>query len=121
MAVQLNEEAGSNVVEVTATGKLADEDYQRLVPAFERLVREHGKLRILFNMVDFHGWHIDALWDDIKFDLKHFSDVEMLAMVGDTAWEKGMSVFCRPFTTATVRYFDRSAMDEARAWLHNRA
>jgi hypothetical protein len=28
-----------------------------------------------------------------------------------------MSVFCRPFTTAQVRYFDRAAADEARQWL----
>jgi pimeloyl-ACP methyl ester carboxylesterase len=30
-------------------------------------------------------------------------------MVGDKQWEKGMSVFCRPFTTATIHYFDHAA------------
>jgi hypothetical protein len=68
-------------------------------------------------MVDFHGWEGAALWDDIKFDVKHFSDIDRLAMVGDRKWEKGMSVFCQPFTTAKVRYFDRAAIDEARAWV----
>ncbi len=38
-------------------------------------------------------------------------------MIGEKKWEKGMSVFCKPFTTAKIRYFDRSAMDEAQAWL----
>jgi hypothetical protein len=38
-------------------------------------------------------------------------------MVGDKQWEKGMSVFCRPFTTATVRYFDHAALEDARAWV----
>jgi hypothetical protein len=28
-----------------------------------------------------------------------------------------MSVFCKPFTTAKIRYFDRAAIAEARAWL----
>ena len=55
--------------------------------------------------------------DNIKFDLKHFSDIERLALVGEKRWEKGMSVFCRPFTTAKIRYFDRPAVAEARAWL----
>ena len=68
-------------------------------------------------MFDFHGWNAGALWDDLKFDLKHFSDIERLAIVGDKAWEKGMSVFCRPFTTATIRYFDRSAIEDARQWV----
>ena len=54
---------------------------------------------------------------DLKFDLKHFADIERLALVGDKKWEKGMSVFCKPFTTAKIRYFDRAAIAEARAWL----
>jgi hypothetical protein len=43
--------------------------------------------------------------------------VERLAMVGDKKWEKGMSVFCKPFTTAKICYFDRADIADARAWL----
>jgi len=32
-----------------------------------------------------------------------------------------MAVFCRPFTSAKVRYFDRSAIDEARTWIEGDA
>jgi len=28
-----------------------------------------------------------------------------------------MSVFCKPFTTAKIRYFDKAQAAEARAWL----
>ncbi len=28
-----------------------------------------------------------------------------------------MAAFCKPFTTATIRYFDHSKAAEARAWL----
>jgi hypothetical protein len=31
------------------------EDYEHFVPEFERLVRQHGKLRVLFDMTGFHG------------------------------------------------------------------
>jgi hypothetical protein len=117
MAIQIDETSGVNVLEVHVSGKLAHSDYQHFVPVFERAVQQHGKIRILFEMSDFHGWDGGALWDDIKFDLKHFSDIERLALVGDKQWEKGMSLFCRPFTTAQVRYFDRSAVKEARQWL----
>jgi hypothetical protein len=67
-------------------------------------------------MKDFQVWDAGGLWEDIKFDLKHFSDVERLAIVGEKKWQKGMSQFCRPFTTAKVHYFDRSALDEACKW-----
>ena len=117
MAVKLNETDEGRVVEIHVSGKLTHEDYEKFVPEFERLIREHGKIRILFEMSDFHGWQFAALWDDAKFDLKHFSDIERLAMVGDKAWEKGMSAFCRPFTTARIRYFDHAALAEARDWL----
>jgi hypothetical protein len=117
MAARLTEKNGGTVLDVAVTGKLTHSDYERFIPAFERLAKQHGKIRVLFEMTDFHGWEAAALWDDIKFDLKHFADIERLAIVGDKQWEKGMSVFCRPFTTATIRYFDHAAIEEARAWL----
>jgi hypothetical protein len=116
MAIKLNHLDGGKVLEVQVSGKLAHEDYQHFVPEFERLIKEHGKISVLFEMSDFHGWGAKALWDDIKFDLKHFSDIERIAMVGDKKWEKGMSVFCRPFSTARVRYFEMADLEEARAW-----
>ena len=117
MAIKLSNMEGGNLLEVQVTGRLVHEDYEQFVPEFERLLSEHGKLRLLFEMVDFHGWSVCALWDDIKFDVKHFSDIEQMAMVGDEKWEKGMSVFCKPFTRAKIQYFDRSAIGEARKWL----
>jgi hypothetical protein len=120
MAIKLNETDGGKALEVQVTGTLAHEDYQHFVPEFERLVKQHGKIRVLFEMVDFHGWDGAALWDDIKFDAKHFSDIDRLAMVGNRKWEKGMSLFCRPFTTAKIRYFDRAAIAEAKAWVESR-
>jgi hypothetical protein len=117
MSVKIDETSNSRVLEVQVSDKLSHEDYQEMVPMFERLIEQHGKISILFEMVDFHGWEGAALWDDIKFDLAHFSDINRLAMVGDKKWEKGMSLFCRPFTTAKIRYFDRQAIAEARAWV----
>jgi hypothetical protein len=117
MTTRLTEKAGGKVLEVAVSGRLAHSDYEHFVPAFERLVKQHGKVAVLFEMTAFHGWEAAAVWDDIKFDLRHFSDIERLAMVGDKTWEKGMSVFCRPFTSATIRYFDHAAIEEARAWL----
>jgi hypothetical protein len=67
-------------------------------------------------MAGFHGWTTGALWEDIKFDVKHFSDIERVAMVGEKKWQKGMSEFCRPFTTAKIRYFDHSEANAAREW-----
>ena len=117
MSIQLKEEDGGTVLHVYVSGKLTKEDYEHFVQEFERLVRKNGKLGVLFDMSGFHGWEAGALWEDIKFDIKHFSDIERLAMVGDKKWEHGMATFCKPFTSAKVRYFDLANAAGARLWL----
>lgn len=115
--ITLTETCGGKLLEVEMTGKLDKAAYERLVPVLERLVHQHGKVRLLVSMRDFHGWTAGALWQDIKFDAKHFNDIERIAMVGEKSWQHGMSVFCKPFTTAKVRYFDQPELSQARAWL----
>jgi hypothetical protein len=117
MSVDLHEEASGKVLVIKLTGKLTKEDYENVLPEVERLIKAHGKLRMLVQMHDFHGWTAGALWQDIKFDLKHFRDIDRLALVGEKAWEHGMAVFCKPFTTAAVRYFDRGDADQAESWV----
>lgn len=118
MALTYHEEADGKILVVNASGKLSKADYEQFVPETERLIKKFTKIRILFEMHGFHGWAASGIWDDIKFDLKHFKDIERLAMVGEKSWEHGMAVFCRPFTTAKVQYFDRSQADEAVNWIH---
>src|SRR5262245_47306082 len=104
MAVELREEQGGKVLEVRLSGKLAKEDYERFVPEVDRLIKQHGKIRVLCELHDFHGWELGALWEDIKFDVKHFRDIERLAIVGENKWQQGMASFCKPFTSAKIQY-----------------
>ncbi len=115
--VALTESNDGKVLEVRLTGKLTPKDYDLFVPTVERLVQKHGKIRLLVEMHDFHGWTASAVWQDIKFDARHFRDIERLAMVGEKKWQHAMAVFCKPFTTAKVRYFDQPELAQARTWL----
>jgi len=117
MAVKVEKANEGQILEVHATGKLTDEDYAHFVPEIEELIRRYGKVRILFGMEDFHGWEASALWQDVKFDFKHHADIERLAVVGEKKWQEWMASFCKPFTSATIRYFDHGALDEARQWV----
>ena len=111
-------ETGSpKVVGFKLTGKLHDEDYQQFVPTIETILTAEGKVRLFIQLEDFHGWDLHAAWDDLKFGLKHYSDFERIAMVGDRKWEKWMASLCKPFTKARVMFFDSSAVDAAWKWL----
>ena len=115
MAIELTEKNGGEL-EVLVTGKLVKEDYDALVPTVDRAIERYGKIRMLIVMHDFHGWTASAFWEDTKFGARHFRDIERLAMVGETKWQHGMTI-SKPFTTATVRYFDHDQVEAARAWL----
>lgn len=118
MAVTITEIPEQKTIEVHVTGTLAKEDYEQFVPPVEHMIKQRGKIRLLVLLHDFKGWDAGALWEDIKFDVQHFNDIDRLAIVGENKWQKGMTIFCKPFTTATVQYFDRDQLDEARAWLY---
>jgi hypothetical protein len=58
------------------TGKLTKGDYESFAPVVNEQIEEHRKVCILFEMHDFHGWSARALWEDTKFDFKHWKDIE---------------------------------------------
>ena len=117
MPFQLKEEDSGRILVVQVTGKLVKADYGPFLHEFERLFRQHGKLRLLFDMTGFRGLDAGAMWEDLKFDIKHFSDIDRLAMVGEKKWQESMVMFFKPFTKATVRYFDHADAANARKWL----
>ena len=117
MPIQFKNENGGKTFVIHVSGKLLKADYEHFVPEFERLVRLYGKMRLLFDMTDFHGWEASAAWEDFKFGVAHFADIERLAMVGEKKWQQGMAAFFKPFTKAKIRYFDHSDIASAREWL----
>jgi SpoIIAA-like len=120
MGVEFKEELNGKLLDVRLTGELVKEDYEKFVPAVDRAVQQHGKIWMLVETHDFQGWTAGALWEDTKFALHHFRDIERLAVVGETKWEQGLATFCKPFTAAVVRYFDHTRATEARNWLVSR-
>ena len=111
------ERSNNSVLGFTLGGKLHDADYDHFVPAVDAAIAAHGKIRLLAHFVDFHGWDMRALWDDIKFSTTHCTKIERIALVGDRCWEEWMAKVCKPFTMAQVRYFDASQIGAAWEWL----
>ena len=99
------------------SGKLHDEDYKRFVPMVDAAIAKEGKVRLLAQFEDFHGWDLHALWDDIKFSTTHCSKIKRIAIVGEKAWERWMAAVCKPFTMAKIRYFDAADLEAAKTWL----
>jgi len=116
MAIKIDD-SNPDYLAIRLSGKLTAEDYEDFVPKVESIVQDKGSIRILMTMIDFHGWEMAAAWEDTKFGMRHFHDIERLAMVGEKAWQHGMAVFCKPFTKAKIRYFDSSEAADADRWI----
>jgi len=47
-----------NTIAVRASGKLTHEDYQAFLPELEKLLKEEGKVSVLFELDNFSGWDL---------------------------------------------------------------
>jgi hypothetical protein len=114
MLTFLNKSCGS-VLGIKASGKLTRADYERFVPKLEQLIRQYGKVRVLFELDDCQGWEMAAAWDDLRFGLKHGRQVERCAVVGEKKWQEWMTRLSRPFFNA--KYFDKAELEKAWQWV----
>ncbi len=116
--IDLLDQSTGNVFGMRVSGMLLQQDYERFVPMLENLIEEHGSVRCLVEMTGLHGIKLRALWDEIKFDVRHARQIERCAVVGDRAWEAWMTRLSRPiFSNAEIRFFDVTARDQAWEWI----
>ena len=115
MGFQFNHEAGHLLIHVS--GRLTAQDYAAFVPAADRLIGDQGIDRLLVDLDGFEGWSLGAAMADLQFSIKHFADIERIAVVGDKDWEEALTLLFKPFTLAKVRYFHREDIDRAREWI----
>ena len=107
----------TDVLAVEVSGKLTKQDYDKMLPAFENKIRKEGRIKSYIEFGDFDMIKPGALWQELKFDVKHFNDFSRIAVVGDKKWMEWMTRSIKPFTSAEVRYFTRSDRVLAKQWL----
>jgi hypothetical protein len=104
-----------NVVVGHASGKLTHEDYEDFRNHIEEMVHEHGSVRVLLDLNDFHGWDLRSAWDDLMLGLRYPGRFDRCAILGDQGWQEWMTQLAKPFFR--VEYFDRSEREAAWRWL----
>ena len=114
------EDLGPSALALEVHGRLQREDYDQLVPITEERIRQHGKIELLVDVTDFQGWSPAALWEELKFDVKHYGDLTKLAIVGSEGDQEWIATVSKPFTSADVRFFPESEIVAARDWVRTR-
>ena len=111
------EHDNAQAVEITVSGKVSTEEFDRLAQKLEAFIARHGRVRVLERITDFEGMDAAALWHDLKFSLRHLQDFSRIAVVADPHVRNLWSSFVSPFMTCEVEHFAPDQIEEARDWL----
>jgi hypothetical protein len=108
-----------NVVAVSAGGKVTGEDYEKvLIPLIEDKLKEHQKIRMLYELgTEYSGLTAEAMWDDAKVGIRHFTAFEKVAVVSDVGWIVNAIKFFSFMMPCPVKVFGNSGLDEAKRWI----
>ncbi|HKJ24730.1 MAG TPA: STAS/SEC14 domain-containing protein [Myxococcota bacterium] len=111
------QELGPAALEIGVRGRLERSDYARAVPVMEEMIDRHDEIGVLVHVGELRGWSPAALWEDVKFDVKHYRDLSRVALVGARDSRRWMAKLAKPFTAGEVRWFGEREVDAARAWV----
>ncbi len=105
------------VATIRVSGKLTAEDYEQAMPELEQAISAaNGALNAVIVLDDLRGWDLQALWKDLRFDIRHHDDFRRIAVVGQTDAERIGAKASGLLTGAKVEFFLLDEIDEAHAW-----
>jgi hypothetical protein len=119
--IEILPESKDKILGIKVSGELTDRDYRDvLIPTLETIIEKHGKGRFLCAIDQtFSGMELGAMWDDTRFYLKHWNDLEKMALVGGQKWiEVLMKVFAH-FMPGEAKTFSSEQLSEAWDWIRS--
>ncbi len=115
--VTIDEVDGTNILEFAINGKVSAEEFDAIVKKAELMIAQHGKIRVLEQIVAFGGMPIAKYWEDIRFGFRHLKDITKMAIVTDKEWIETISKLFTGLYSGEIRFFELAQLDQARAWL----
>jgi hypothetical protein len=121
MSIQLKEENGGKLLIIFVSESFDKRDCEQFMSHIDQLSDRHPKVRVLFDMTidttDFSEWDMCNLWESAPHTVHHFANIDRLAIVREKTQQHRMAMFCKPFTRATIRYFNHDDAFMVRQWL----
>lgn len=114
-------ELSDHALELNLADTLRPEDHEEFTPLARERIATNGAVNLLLRVDDLRGWSPAELWEELAFDVEHYSDVSRLAIVGRVMSADWMATLSRPFPAAEVEYFPERKLEQARAWVNGAA
>jgi hypothetical protein len=97
--------------------RLKRDEARRLTAELEAAIEAQGRISVLFDLQDRPYGDIGALWEDLKFDVKHRRDIERVAVLGEGRLEHAAVAVFNALTPVECRFYARNEFEPAWAWL----
>lgn len=111
----------NRIVGLDFVGEITGQDYLSVKPQIEEVMKDKGgKIKFLMDMTRAKGFTLGAMYQDIKFDLEHYSNVGDTAVISDkTTYEFMVKAINMIYPGAKVYHFEDS--QSALNWLKGQA
>lgn len=118
MIVQMTD-LPAGVLGFSAHGQVTADDYESiLIPDIEAAFAINAKLRLVFHLgEDFTGFDAGAMWDDMKFGLRHITGWERIGIVTDVGWIRTMGKMFGFAVPCPFRLFHNAELQQAKDWI----
>src|SRR5260370_31082716 len=110
---QMLPESSGRLVALRVAGKLTKEDMVTVAPPLEEKIRENGKVDLLCDMADLHGWSLGGFWGELKFDAKHAKDFRRVAGITGAPLHPFLASKLKPLTSAGIKRFQQKKKKSA--------
>lgn len=117
--VTILENQEDKILAFRVNGKISKEEIDELGVMLEDKLKFHKKINIYAEIKNLEGYSsIDALFTDLKLTLKHFTDVEKVAIVTEDKWIENLAHVTDNIIGSDVRHFHMSQEPEAIEWVN---
>ncbi len=116
----INYNIKDSLIEIEVKGKISTDDYKDFLPVIDSLIKDNKKPSFLIKLEDFKGWESSAMWEELKYDMKHRNDFGPMAVVGESNVQKLFTYISSLVFPSEIKYFDREKENEARKWIESK-
>jgi len=103
-----------------AIGTLTHQDYLKITPMIDSALGEvkDPQVNVFIDATELEGWELRAAWDDFKLGLKHNSEFNRIAIMGNKTWQEYLAKIAAWFISGEVKFFEDT--ETALTWLQEK-
>lgn len=116
--IEILDVGAGNIIGCKIDGKIDNDDILKISRLVDDKIQIYTKLRVYVELINLEGISFEALMNDLKLAVKHYSKFERKAVVTDKKWIQTISPIAgRLFPGIEVKCFSFADRDRAVEWI----